>query len=86
MYVRFNNGPFISNVFAYIKHMCANREELLADPSLSAPDISYLGVWSGEQSRLEKLIRTLKPKYSIALDVDTGMPCMHVTCTSDRHC
>ncbi|CAL8464331.1 g3866 [Coccomyxa elongata] len=47
----------------------AHREELLADPSSSVPDISYLSVWSGEQSRLEELIRTLKPKYSIALDL-----------------
>ncbi|EIE18682.1 hypothetical protein COCSUDRAFT_59993 [Coccomyxa subellipsoidea C-169] len=41
-------------------------EELLADPS--SPEVSYLGVWSGEASRLKKLVSNVRPKYSIALD------------------
>ena len=54
----------------------------MADPTAGASDITYLAVWCGEKSRLEELVRTLRPKHSIALDMDTGMPCttpsMHV--------
>ncbi len=49
--------------------MC--REELLADPS--SPEASYLGVWSGEASRLKKLVSNVRPKYSIALDSGAGL-------------
>ncbi|KAK9905050.1 hypothetical protein WJX75_008658 [Coccomyxa subellipsoidea] len=55
--LNFDNKPFATT-----------REELLFDPS--SPDVSYLGVWSGEASRLKKLIGNIRPKYSIALDSD----------------
>lgn len=62
--------------------MC--REELLFDPS--SPDVSYLGVWSGEASRLKKLIGNIRPTYSIALDSDAGVSCHHARSdTRDIH-